>query len=123
MKREDLDQIATIVIVMLENRSFDHQLGYLSLPPYSRADVEGLKPEMMNSLGGADFHVFPLSSPDKKLPDDPPHDRYDISIQLTGLPGPAGPPPHPMIGFVESYSQVRAIDTSDQPMVNSNSPI
>src|ERR1043166_6428907 len=117
MTRNDLNQIETIVIVMLENRSFDHQLGYLTLPPYNRTDVEGLKPEMMNSLGGADFHVFRLPSPDKKLLDDPPHDRYDISIQLTGLPGPAGPPPHPMIGFVESYSQARAIDTSDQPMV------
>jgi len=113
----NLDSIKTIIVVMLENRSFDHQLGYLSLPPYSRSNVEGLKLGMMNSLGGADFQVFHLENPDKKLPDDPPHDRYDISIQLTGLPGPAGPPPHPMIGFVESYSQVRAIDTSDQPMV------
>ena len=26
-----LDQIDTIVIVMMENRSFDHMLGYLSL--------------------------------------------------------------------------------------------
>ena len=29
---ERLDQIEHIVVVMLENRSFDHMLGYLSLP-------------------------------------------------------------------------------------------
>ena len=26
-----LDQIKTIVVVMMENRSFDHMLGYLAL--------------------------------------------------------------------------------------------
>ena len=31
----DLDLIKTIVVVMMENRSYDHLLGYLSLPPWS----------------------------------------------------------------------------------------
>ena len=36
--------VKTIVFVMLENRSFDHLLGWLSLPPYGqRADIEGLR--------------------------------------------------------------------------------
>ncbi len=30
------------MIVMMENRSFDHMLGYLSLSPFDRSDVEGL---------------------------------------------------------------------------------
>ncbi len=38
----DLSPIRTIVVVMMENRSFDHLLGYLSLPPFNRTDVEGL---------------------------------------------------------------------------------
>ena len=38
-----LDAIKTIVVVMMENRSFDHMLGYLSLPPFNRTDVDGLK--------------------------------------------------------------------------------
>ncbi|HWX20591.1 MAG TPA: HAD-IA family hydrolase [Candidatus Binatia bacterium] len=33
--------LITVVIVLMENRSFDHMLGYLSLPPYNRTDVEG----------------------------------------------------------------------------------
>jgi phospholipase C len=37
----DLNLIKTIVVVMMENRSFDHMLGYLSLPPSNRKDVDG----------------------------------------------------------------------------------
>ena len=38
----DLSKIKTIVVVMLENRSFDHMLGYLSLPPFNQSEVDGL---------------------------------------------------------------------------------
>ena len=38
----DLDKVDHIVVVMMENRSFDHMLGYLSREG-GRADVEGLK--------------------------------------------------------------------------------
>jgi hypothetical protein len=42
-----LDPIEHIVVVMLENRSFDHMLGYLSLPAElggkDRGDVDGLR--------------------------------------------------------------------------------
>src|SRR5262244_3652518 len=42
-----LAQIDHIVVVMLENRSFDHMLGYLSLPAAvggrERSDVDGLR--------------------------------------------------------------------------------
>ena len=37
----DLSSIKNIVIVMMENRSFDHMLGYLSLDPTNRKDVDG----------------------------------------------------------------------------------
>jgi phospholipase C len=36
----DLDKIKTIIVVMMENRSFDHLLGYRSLPPLNQ-DVNG----------------------------------------------------------------------------------
>jgi phospholipase C len=38
----DQSRIKTIIIVMMENRSFDNLLGYLSLPETGRVDVEGL---------------------------------------------------------------------------------
>jgi phospholipase C len=113
-----LSTIDTIILVMLENRSFDHLLGYLSLPPYARPNLEGLKPGLLNSFNGADYPVFHLANPDEKLPDDPPHEREDIAVQLTGLPGAIRtPPPYPMIGFVESYYSVHDIDAGDQPEV------
>lgn len=38
-----LDQIQTIVIVMMENRSFDNVLGHLSMARFGdRQNVEGL---------------------------------------------------------------------------------
>jgi phospholipase C len=39
----DLAQIQTIVILMTENRSFDHMLGYLRLPAYGgNTNVDGV---------------------------------------------------------------------------------
>ena len=39
-----IDQIETIVVVLLENRSFNHMLGYLSHPNYgNRTTVNGQK--------------------------------------------------------------------------------
>ncbi len=37
-----MEQIEHFVLVMMENRSFDHYLGALNLPPENRTDVEGL---------------------------------------------------------------------------------
>ena len=39
----DLNSIKTIIVVMMENRSFDHLLGYLSMAPYNWPNVEGLR--------------------------------------------------------------------------------
>lgn len=38
-----LDLIDTFVIVIMENRSFDHMLGYLNLPGPNRIALEGLR--------------------------------------------------------------------------------
>ena len=69
----DLGNIDTIIVVIMENRSFDHMLGYLSLPDYGRTNVEGLKP------GGTGFH---LPDPRAPLPGDPLHERPNITTQL-----------------------------------------
>jgi phospholipase C len=99
----NLQAIETVIVVMQENRSFDHLLGYLSLPPHNRQDVEGLAPGLMNSYNGVNYPIFRLPAPGVKAPYDPPHERDDIAIQMTGLPGALNtPPPYPMIGFVSS---------------------
>jgi len=61
---DNLNKIDHIAILMMENRSFDHVLGYLSLTG-GRSDVDGLQAGMTNtfqpSSGGAeadDLHSF-----------------------------------------------------------------
>jgi phospholipase C len=79
----------------MENRSFDHMLGYLKrdgLP-----EVEGLEPEMGNEDAGGSFHqVAPLGTrliTEKVL--DPGHGKSDVAEQLA-----AG-----NAGFVRNYAK------------------
>jgi phospholipase C len=66
-----LDSINHIVVLLLENRSFDHMLGYLSLEG-GRTDVDGLKAGMKNVWMGKDYPIRHLS--DRTLPLDPCHE-------------------------------------------------
>ena len=52
----NLRKIDHIVVLMLENRSFDHMLGYLSLET-GRTDVDGLKASMSNAYRGKKYKV------------------------------------------------------------------
>ena len=56
-----LERIDHIVVVMLENRSFDHMLGYLSLGG-TGTDVDGLRPGMGNEHGGRRHEVHHLAT-------------------------------------------------------------
>lgn len=99
----DFDKIKTIVVVMMENRSFDHMLGYRSLPPLNgdvngqRNDAAWLKQFTNVDVGGQEFHPFhsdnPYSLPDKF---DPPHQRSDVAKHL----GELNDGVYPMNGFV-----------------------
>jgi phospholipase C len=112
---QSIAQIETIFVLMFENRSFDHLMGYLGLAPYSR-DLEGLQkiPNYTNEYNGFQYTPFPLGNPGQKLPDDPPHERENIATQID--PDPATDPCS-MRGFVRSYAQIREIDPADKPMV------
>jgi len=96
-----LDQIETIVVLLMENRSFDHMLGYLALPPFNRK-VEGIQRHLdfVNVYRGNSYRPFHLIDP--RIVVDPPHDRDSIALQL-GVPGGG---PYPMDGFVASFGQV-----------------
>jgi phospholipase C len=91
---------------MMENRSFDHMLGYLNLLPWNamRPPVDGvsLDPAWVqrytNLLDGRPF--APHAFTDRQI-DDPPHTRPTIATQLGTSAGAAGP----MTGFVASYAQ------------------
>ncbi len=101
-----LPDIETIVIVIMENRSFDHMLGYLSLN--GTLPVEGLDPDpnsrksFANRYLGKEYELFRID-PKTSPCSDPQHDRQSIATQISVSPG--GPGPKLMGGFAESYAR------------------
>jgi phospholipase C len=55
-----LSNIDHIVVLMMENCSFDHMLGYLSKHG-GRQDVDGLRGREKNHYKGRDYPSFPLT--------------------------------------------------------------
>jgi phospholipase C len=99
-----LDNIKTIIVVMMENRSFDHVLGYLSL---KGKDVNGLSADpawQQNFTNFYDGKTYPIHalSPSTQLIPDPPHDRTPISTQINTPCANGGCPE--LGGFVASYA-------------------
>ncbi len=98
--------IRTIFILLMENRSFDHLLGYLSLTGHP---VDGLRDDpawrdsVANPFNGNLYRPFPLTDPYGPMEADPPHSRTSTRTQL-GTP--AGGK-FPMKGFVETYSKAK----------------
>jgi phosphoesterase family protein len=76
----NLDRIDNIVVLVQENRSFDHLLGYLRAD-LGRTDVDGLRGTEQNSAPGrSGVKVHPLS--DTVFTDDPPHDFEEVLRQV-----------------------------------------
>ncbi|HEY1664202.1 MAG TPA: alkaline phosphatase family protein [Trebonia sp.] len=93
----NLDKVDHIVVLMLENRSFDHMLGYLSLEG-GRNDIDGLRPEFANEHDG---HAYPVHHLDcTAIADDPDHSSAAVDLQVGG--GGA------MDGFAASYAATLA---------------
>lgn len=109
-----LDQIDHVVVVMLENRSFDHMLGYLSLPVEQggkgRSDVDGLRGPTIN-VNQLDGTPHPIRHLDytkfKDETEDPDHSGESVDEQLSKDNG----------GFVENFARVskeRATSSHEQ---------
>ncbi len=121
----DLNNVDTIVIVMMENRSFDHMLGYLSLPGYGRSDVEGLRSRdnAMPPVWGPEYVVpgphapFRMPDPQSSLPNnmDPPHERRPYIEKQLGVPDSDNV--YPMKGFVQSFDGTINVNGTDEPVV------
>jgi phospholipase C len=110
-----LDRIETIVLLVFENRSFDHVFGHLRMPEHGgRADVEGLQnptenPAYVNFVGGEGFAPFPRA--DAPFLHDPPHGRSDVQRQLAMAPSGR----FSMSGFVDVYAQMSQSRVQDPP--------
>jgi len=100
-----LDRIEHIVVVMLENRSFDHMLGYLSLPSAlggrDRGDVDGLKgPDTnFNMHAGTRYPIHHLGQTEfTGETEDPDHSGASVDEQLAN----GGQ------GFVDNFARISA---------------
>src|SRR5215211_7928889 len=102
---EQLQRIEHIVVLQLENRSFDHMLGYLALPgnelpSHGELDnvVNGFGGEA-NSFNGVDYPPEPLDEDAFDRHDlDPPHDADEVARHFCvcdgwfcAVPGPTMP--------------------------------
>jgi phospholipase C len=98
-----LEAIDHIVVVMMENRSFDHMLGWLSHPEQftdvRRRDVDGLTGDERIPRGKGDVTgtaVEPTFAPQAEWLPDPDHGHRSTALQLgDGL----------MDGFIPAYRQ------------------
>lgn len=97
------DRIKHVVVLMLENRSFDHVFGYLPIPGLTPPD-----PSTANPLDPADPTAAPAepAAPSGRhiLQCDPPHGHASAKVQM-GSPSvkPGDDGACPMDGFVAAY--------------------
>jgi phospholipase C len=90
-----------IVVVMMENRSFDHMLGALKAV---NPAIDGLVGTETNpDTTGANATVQPLAEYQSQLDPDPNHHFAAVNLQIFGDPSNGPPLPATMSGFVKSY--------------------
>jgi phospholipase C len=96
--------IKHLVVLMLENRSFDHMLGWLQSPAYQ---IDGLDGTQFN-LDSTGAKVFATRDAEYSGDYDPDvaHDFPDVTQQIFGTASPAVGQAPTMSGFVTDYGQV-----------------
>ena len=100
---DNLEKIDHIVVLMMENRSFDHMLGYLKLEG-ANPDVDGLDAGMSNSdIDNNPYEVHRLKGTVFEL--DPGHGPHEIAEQLMNKNG----------GFVINYTNVHEDEPTFDP--------
>jgi phospholipase C len=90
----NLEKIDHVVVVMLENRSFDHMLGHLCHSG-RHPDIDGLRPGLSNEYQGRSYPVHHLEV--TALGIDPDHSVVAIDRQIAG---------GAMSGFVASATSI-----------------
>jgi phospholipase C len=94
-----------LIVVMLENRSFDHMLGYLNLVGTDGRPLDGVLGKVLSNpnTDGQPAPVNPDAVYQGDYGVDTPHDFGDVNIQLFGV----DPPPAGVLatnqGFVKAY--------------------
>ena len=108
--------IDTIVVVMMENRSFDHVLGHLRSPLYGNPQgVEGIEdvtnPDYLNPNNDGEG-IAPFWTADRPLNSDLPHDPEAVAKQLAYSQG-----RYFMNGFVKAFEDEFQTSVSNPPVM------
>jgi len=99
-----LDNLKHIVVLMMENRSFDHMLGWLQSPTY---DVDGLDGTQFNrDSTGEPVAATKDAAYSGDYSPDVAHDFEDVTYQIFGSRTPAPGAQPTMAGFVTDYGEV-----------------
>src|SRR5581483_1986966 len=112
--------IKRFVVLMLENRSFDHLFGFLKTQNAKIAGLNGNESNQKDPNSPGDPAIPVRRATSFVMPFDPAHEYYDVQVQLYGplkdtapdLPPLANLPtdPAPMTGFIANA--VHAVDFS-----------
>ena len=98
-----LDKLKHIVVLMMENRSFDHMLGALMA---TNPQIDGVDGTQQNpDTTGAMVPVQPLAEFQSQLDPDPNHHFAGVDLQIFGGAPPGNGRVANMQGFVKSYFQ------------------
>jgi phospholipase C len=119
MTPDELKQkVDTIVVVMMENRSFDNVLGYLRHPEFgNRTDVDGIEdlanPDYVNVNSDGEGKS-PFWMADGRFFSDLPHGADEVHKQLKFAPLARR---HLMTGFVEAFEEEFHSKVADPPVM------
>jgi hypothetical protein len=97
-------QLKHLVVVMMENRSFDHMLGFMKSPTYAIDGLDGT--EVNRDSTGEPVRVNQDARYSGDLPDDPSHDFEDVMEQMFGTQTPAAgtsPGKEPPTTFMRNF--------------------
>lgn len=99
-----LDNLKHIVVLMMENRSFDHMLGYLQSSQYQIDGIDGT--QMNRDSRGEPVKASNDASFSGDYDPDVAHDFEDVTEQIFGTKNPAPGAKPAMSGFVTNYGTV-----------------
>lgn len=96
-------QIKHLIVLMMENRSFDHMLGFLKSDQYPINGVRGT--ESNRDSSGEPVRVSQGARDSADLATDPSHDFEDVIEQMYGVRTPQAGQQPDMSGFVVNYER------------------
>ena len=95
--------IEHLIVLMMENRSFDHMLGFMKSPSYAIDGLDGT--ELNRDSSGEPVKVNSNARYSGDLSADPSHDFEDVIEQMYGTRTPAVGQQPDMSGFVQNYER------------------